>query len=167
MRPLQQGEEQRQPFLSFALVSPAGKVIAYQEPAYWPGYISPFRNGYGFFKTGDVFKFSEYIIYDKQGNIQKLSCYDNSLSQLAGELFLYQREAGQSYLYNARTKTSIRLAGEEQWWSIPDQYTGKIAFDIQHYPFVQYKKSNGMITSYKFGLKDLHGNVTCKPFSKD
>ncbi|XOS92810.1 hypothetical protein ACLMAB_03335 [Brevibacillus laterosporus] len=90
MRPLLDADplfKGRQPFPFFALVSPTGKIIASQEFTDWPGYISPFRNGYGFFKTGVMFKYSEYIIYDKQGNIQATASYDNSFSQIDGEWF--------------------------------------------------------------------------------
>ncbi|TPG77045.1 hypothetical protein EEL32_22740 [Brevibacillus laterosporus] len=166
MRPLLDADplfKGRQPFPFFALVSPTGKIIASQEFTDWPGYISPLRNGYGFFKTGVMFKYSEYIIYDKQGNTQEMASYDNSFSQIDGEWFL-SSDNGQSYFYNVRTKTTKQLTGEEQWWSIPDQYTGKIVYDIHHYPFVQYQKSNGIITSHKFGLEDMNGKVFCKPF---
>ncbi|MED4784288.1 hypothetical protein [Brevibacillus choshinensis] len=164
MRSSQDWDDYRKPFPSFALVSPAGKVIGTQEYTFWPGYISPLKNGYGFFKTGNMFKFSEYIIYDKQGNIQKTAAYDHSFTQMDGEWFLYQPEAGLSYFYNARTKATKLLTGDEKWWSIPDQYTGKVAYDIHHYPFVKNHVVNGALISYKMGLKDMNGNVTCQPF---
>jgi hypothetical protein len=164
MLPNQDWDKFRKPFPSFALVSPAGKVMAHQTYSEWPGYISPLRNGYGFFQTGTQFKFSEYVIYDKQGNIQEKAAYDHSFSQLDGEWFLFQPQVGQSTFYNALTKASKPLAGEEQWWSIPDQFTGKVTYDAQHYPFVKNNVVNGALISYKLGLKDMNGKVTCPPF---
>lgn len=150
-------------FPHFALVSPTGKVIDQQEALLYPGYISPLQDGYGFFHIITHFGNSSFIIFDQQGNTQELTTYNDYFTQIDGEWFLYSPTSYTSYLYNARTKISKQITDEELF-PISSEHTGEKTFDIHHYPFVKRNVKDGMVLSYKFGLKDMSGKIHAKPF---
>ncbi|MFD2370120.1 hypothetical protein ACFSO0_09175 [Brevibacillus sp. GCM10020057] len=148
------------PYLKFVMVSPAGKIISGIDIFSGGAITTNFKNGYGYINTYGAYGHSEYAIFDRYANMQKIPVNDTYFYHLDKEWFAYYPDPndGKIRFYNAVTKKSV-IPGFEP--GFPDTINNlawmNVTVDPHHIPFLDGKTN-------KKGLKELTGKTTCPPF---
>ncbi|MBH0332684.1 hypothetical protein ABH14_23555 [Brevibacillus brevis] len=150
---------------TMSLVSPSGKVIKSNYLAY-KSEVYPLQNGYGYYFDSPFFKHMDYFLYDKQGNVKKMTtcCDIGSFKQIHGEWFTGTDFPGNlPYLYNAKTGKITKKFPDADHPIYLSEPTTK-TFDPYYLPYGGLVKDAKGDEYYKMGMRNIHGKILSKPF---